>query len=195
MAFHVLWSPAQSETAVSRTLMHIIGQMADTLWIPMAENLQSSWKSAENNRSPIWMNTLDKAYTFCRCCINENCKETIIEHLSQVSFWLVTFLWDRTKFNATFILKRWYALCGTIFWPNCHGHFISQLPSVPIFTGQIRNCALPWCKPCDCSESLIELSLPWCKPCDCLEYLTELSLHWHKTCDCSEYLTELSPLM
>ena len=53
MAFRVLRSPAQSETAVSRTLMHIIGQIADTLWIPMAENLQQSWKSAKKNRSPI----------------------------------------------------------------------------------------------------------------------------------------------
>ena len=43
------------------------------------------------------------------------CQLIIKEYLCWVSFWFVTFPWEKTKFNATFILTHQCTLCGTIF--------------------------------------------------------------------------------
>ena len=51
IAFRIIRSTAQTETVVSRTSMHIIGQIADALWIAMAKNPQRSWKSARKDES------------------------------------------------------------------------------------------------------------------------------------------------
>ena len=69
----------------------------------------------------LWINILDKPQTFSKCCMNENCQVTIKEYLCSVSFWFVTFPWEETEFNATFILMRRYTLRGTIFFTVAKG--------------------------------------------------------------------------
>ena len=53
--------------------------------------------------------------------MNENCQLSIKEYLSWVSFWSVTFPWEETEFNATFIFSRRYTLRGTIFFAVAKG--------------------------------------------------------------------------
>ena len=53
IAFRIIRSTAQTETVVSRTLMHIIEQTADALWFTFEKNI------------------LDKPQTFSRCCMNK----------------------------------------------------------------------------------------------------------------------------
>jgi len=53
--------------------------------------------------------------------MNENCQLSIKEYLCWVSFWSVTFPWEETEFNATFILSRRYTLRGTIFFAVAKG--------------------------------------------------------------------------
>ena len=53
--------------------------------------------------------------------MNENCQLSIKEYLCRVLFCFVTFPWEETEFNATFILARWYTLHGTIFFTVAKG--------------------------------------------------------------------------
>ena len=69
----------------------------------------------------LWINISDKPHTFYKCCMNENCQLSIKEYLCWVSFWSFTFLWEETKFNATFILSRRYTLRSTIFFAVTKG--------------------------------------------------------------------------
>ena len=53
--------------------------------------------------------------------MNENCQLSIKEYLCWVSFWSVTFSWEKTEFNATFILSHRYTLRGTNFFAVSKG--------------------------------------------------------------------------
>ena len=44
-----------------------------------------------------------------------------VKYLWWVSFWSVTFPWEETEFNATFIFSRRYTLRGTIFFAVAKG--------------------------------------------------------------------------
>ena len=97
----------------------------------------------------LWINISDKLQTFYKYCMNENCQLSVKEYLCWVLFWFVTFPWEETEFNATFVLTRQYTLCVTIFL-RCHerGHFISQLRLAQILIGQIWNfaaCQIRFC--------------------------------------------------
>ena len=79
----------------------------------------------------LWINISDKPQTFYKCCMNENCQLSIKEYLCWVSFWFVTFPWEETVFNATFILTSQYTLHGTFFVVVAKGvsSFHSFVPS------------------------------------------------------------------
>ena len=136
-----------------------------------------SWKSAEKMGQSLWINILDKPQTCYKCCMNENCQLSIKEYLSWVSFWLVTYPWEETEFNATFILTRRYALCGTtVFTVAKRGHFISQLCPAPILFGHIWNFAayqtrfcsltrhLKWLGTCSRTRDMMSWSLVFFLP-------------------------------
>ena len=69
----------------------------------------------------LWINISDKPQTFYKCRMNKNCPLSIKEYLCWVSFWSVTFSWEETEFNATFILSSRYTLRATIFFAVAKG--------------------------------------------------------------------------
>ena len=60
---------------------------------------------AEKHGSVTLIKYLDKPQTVSK----------LQKNICWVFFWLATFLWEKTKFNAAFLLMDWYALCNTIF--------------------------------------------------------------------------------
>ena len=113
------------------------------LVLAMPNSLSGVRKMPKTMGQSLWINISDKPQTFYKCCMNENCQLSNKEYLCWVSFWFVTFLWEETKFNATFILTHRCTLPGTIFSLSRKGplHFTASSGANSYWT-KLKFCSL-----------------------------------------------------